>query len=95
MCEKLGYRLIHIWEVDWLKDRKNILHKIVNIIESKSVNYDKLILNNKLILDRCWFPKRDIEGYKFIKETRLKIINKNTKFPYWNCGSLIYEKIKE
>ena len=94
MCEKLGYQLIHIWENDWLENRKLILRKLIDIIENKNIDYDKLVVNNRLILDRCWFSKRDIADYKLIRVSRPKLINENMALPYWNSGYLIYEKIR-
>ena len=95
MCENSGYQLIHIWEDDWLENRKIILQKIVDIIENKEIDYNKLTVKNRISLDRCWFSKRNINGYKLIKVLKPRLLNKNTPFPYWNCGALIYEKIKE
>ena len=46
MCEKLGYRLIHIWEDEWNEQLKE---RLVQIFENKElIDYSKP-------LDRCWY----------------------------------------
>ena len=75
MCEKLGYRLIHIWEDEWQNITKNKLKRIFNNSEIK----------DSLTLNRDWFSINDFSHYE-IKS--LKIVIRNG-FHVEDCGSFI------
>lgn len=75
MCEKLGYRLIHIWEDEWQDITKNKLKRIFNNSEIK----------DSLILNRDWFSINDFSHYE-IKSPKIVIRN---GFHVEDCGSFI------
>ena len=89
LCEQLEYRLIHIWEDEWNNNKDKIktkLEKILNNTEEFATN------NKKLILDRCWYSKNTIiNGFKLVEITEPELMKNNC----YNCGKLIYRKIKE
>lgn len=76
-CNSLGYRLIHIWEDEWIKNKEEIKLKIKLILENKEV-----IKKNEL-LDRSWY-----NNISFSKEFPPIIIDRNGN-PVENCGYLI------
>lgn len=49
-CEKLGYRLIHIWENEWRESNNSIKEKLKALFENK------LIAEKGIKLSRDWFP---------------------------------------
>ena len=49
MCEKLGYRLIHIWEDEWNKSKELIKEKLMQVFE------DKEIIDNQKLFNRSWY----------------------------------------
>lgn len=49
-CEKIGYRLIHIWEDEWREKKNEIKEKLKLLFE------DKLIAEKGIKLSRDWFP---------------------------------------
>ena len=75
MCEKIGYRLIHIWEDEWNEETKE---RLKQIFENKEViDYSKM-------LDRCWFS---ILNFKNVKIYKPKIEN-HSGYLIENCGYL-------
>lgn len=88
-CEKLGYRLIHIWDDDWKNNKNNIKSKLIKIFK----NEEELNFNDDFIkLDRTWYSKNQIiNGYELIEETKPELI-KIKKFNVENCGYLVYKK---
>lgn len=89
MCEKLGYRLIHILENDWLTKQEDIKNKLKNIIlKLEKIDYTS-------ILNRCWYQKQEINGYRceVILPTIEVIKTKYKTFSIENCGFLKYIKI--
>ena len=62
---KLGYRLIHIWEDEWNNDKDKVKEKLEKVLN----NTEEIVANNKeLILDRCWYSKSTvIDGFKLVK----------------------------
>lgn len=89
-CEKLGYRLIHIWEHQWNENKELIKQKLIKIF----LDQEDLCFNDQIIkLDRMWYSKNQIiENYKLIEETSPKIF-KVGKYDLENCGYLIYKRI--
>ena len=81
-CNEKGYRLIHIWEDEWINNKTLIQQKLINIF-----NKNEIINFNKK-LDRSWF--NNLTG-NFI-ELPPEIINRNG-YKVENCGYLISEQI--
>ena len=86
---KLGYRLIHIWEDEWNNDKDKVKEKLEKVLN----NTEEIVANNKeLILERCWYSKSTtIDGFKLVKITEPELMKNNC----YNCGKLIYRKIEE
>ena len=85
LCESLGYRLIHIWEDEWLNNKKEIKQKLINIFN----NNEKIDKTDLLILDRCWYSKNiKIDNFylQTVEKPRLKLNN------CYDCGTLIFKK---
>lgn len=85
LAEKQNYRLIHIWENDWLENKDIIKQKLINIFLNKEV------IDLSKPLDRCWYQLKNIDGYK------LNILQPE-EFTYktytlFNCGYLEYIKL--
>ena len=84
MCEKLGYRLIHVWEDEWDKDKESIKEKLKNIFEDKEViDYSKQ-------LDRSWYSIFQVQNKNI--EILLPEISERGNYQVENCG---YFKLKE
>ena len=49
-CEKIGYRLIHIWEDEWREKNSEVKERLKLLFE------DKLIAEKGIKLSRDWFP---------------------------------------
>ena len=77
MCEKLGYRLIHIWEDEWNKSKELIKEKIMQIFENKE------IIDNKKLLDRSWYSISQVQN-KNIEILPPELIERNG-FQVENC----------
>lgn len=88
-CEKLGYRLIHIWENDWYKNKELIKQTLIKVF----LNQEDLSFTDKIIkLDRMWYSKNQtIKNYELIEET-LPEMFKIDKYDLENCGYLIYKR---
>ena len=85
LCQSNGYRLIHIWEDEWDAHRELIKEKLSKIF----TNTEQINFNS--ILDRSWFPLKQINGYQ-IQILPPQIIIRN-KFKVENCGYIKYIKI--
>lgn len=56
-CNKKGYRLIHIWEDEWDKNKEQIKEKLKEIFQNKeNLNFTDEIIK----LDRSWFNNINI-----------------------------------
>ena len=85
MCQKQNYRLIHIWQDQWRNNKEEIKQKLINIFTNNEIiDYSKL-------LDRCWYPSKQIEGYK-LEIIPPEIINQG-RLSFCKCGYLKYTKI--
>ena len=84
-CEKIGYRLIHIWENDWDNNHSEIKDKLIKIF----TNTEQIDLTKKL--DRCWYPYKKIPGY-YCKVIVPKITLKEI-YHVEDCGYLNYIQI--
>ena len=84
---KKGYRLIHIWESDWINNPENIKNKLIDILQGKeNLNFTEDLIK----LDRSWYNNIEIPGYKLIEEIPPEIVK--NKFNVENCGYLVYIK---
>lgn len=89
MCENLGYRLIHIFEDEWNKDKEEIKFKL-NSIFNNTFSYS--IQNDEIVLDRCWYSKNtEINGFYLAEITEPTLLQNNC----YNCGKLIYKRNEE
>ncbi len=83
MCNEKGYRLIHIWENEWLNNKEEIKRKLISIFENKEV------IDFSKPLDRSWFNNISSDEYVLKEETEPELIlRKGFNVP--NCGYLIY-----
>ena len=80
LCQKKGYRLIHIWQDEWINNRQFILIKLNDIIWNKQI-----IKENKL--DRCWYSTLQFNNYKKLPP---ELISRG-KYKIWNCGYLVVD----
>ena len=80
MCEKIGYRLIHIWEDEWNEETKE---KLKSVFENKEENDNEITL-----FKRDWYSIKDFDNVEEILP--LSIENKGG-YHVENCG---YFKIK-
>ena len=78
LCQQSGYRLIHIWQDDWINDKNAIMAKLKNIMEDNEIIEDN-------ILDRCWYSTLQFQKYKKLPP---ELISRG-KCKIWNCGYLI------
>ena len=84
-CQKLGYRLIHIWQDEWDNNKEIIKNKLINIFtNNESINYNQ-------ILCRDWYQVKQINGYN-LQIIPPKIINRKD-YHCENTGYLKYTKI--
>jgi very-short-patch-repair endonuclease len=85
MCESIGYRLIHIWEKDWIKTKEEVKNRLKRVILQKD---NELILNQPL--DRCWYQLKNTDKYEI--EIIKPEIEKYKNIHFENCGYLIYKE---
>ena len=45
-CEKIGYRLIHIFEYEWVNNKNEIKQKLIDIFNNKESKFDKIDRTN-------------------------------------------------
>lgn len=84
MCEKVGYRLIHIWEDEWNNNKELIKEKLLQVFEYKEViDYSKP-------LDRSWYSIFQVQN-KNIEILSPEVIERGN-YQVENCG---YFKLKE
>lgn len=70
MCEKLEYRLIHIWEDEWNKSKELIKEKLMQVFENKEIiDYSKM-------LDRSWYSIFQVQN-KNVEILPPKLIERN------------------
>ena len=84
MCEKAGYRLIHIWEDEWDKDKESIKEKLKNIFE------DKEVIDYSKPLDRSWYSIFQVQN-KNIEILPSEVIERNG-YHVENCGYMKVNK---
>lgn len=87
-CNKKGFRLIHIWEDEWDKNKESIKEKLIKIFEN---NEDLNFNDDKLILDRSWYNNIKFKSYELIDEMEPEMINRNGNYVE-NCGYLVYKR---
>lgn len=80
LCQNKGYRLIHIWQNQWIDDKENVMIKLKSIIENNEIIKDN-------ILDRCWYSTLQFDDYKKLPP---ELISRG-KCKIWNCGYLIVD----
>ena len=80
MCEKLGYRLIHIWEDEWNNNKELIKEKLIQVFENKE------IIDNEKLLNRSWYSISQVQN-KNIEILPPELIERNG-FQVENCGYL-------
>ena len=74
-CQKIGYRLIHIWQDDWCNDQAMIKQKLRNVF-----NHNEKIEGE--VLDRCWYSILQFKDYEILPPELIK----RQKTSIWNCG---------
>lgn len=82
MCEKLGYRLIHIWENEWNNETKN---KLIQIFEGKEKLPDEVTLIN-----RDWYSINQFNVIEIIPAS----IEKKGMYHIENCGFFKIKGVK-
>lgn len=80
LCEARNYRLIHIWEDEWNKDKELIKEKLIQVFEGKEV------VENKNLLDRSWYSIFQVRN-KNIEILPPELIERNG-YHVENCGYL-------
>lgn len=80
LCELKGYRLIHIFEDEWINNQEDIMNRLKSIIENKEIIEGE-------VFDRCWYSILQFENYEILPP---ELIQKN-QFKLYNCG---YLKVK-
>jgi len=95
-CEKLGIRLIHIWEDDWLNDYDRTSTFLKNVILGNAISYSDYEHDGKLYLPRdkfnkVWMP----DGWEFDSEIAPSAVQRREtvgKQPLSveDCGILVY-----
>ena len=45
-CEKIGYRLIHIFEHEWVNNKNEIKQKLIDIFNNQESKFDKIDRTN-------------------------------------------------
>lgn len=84
MCQKNNYRLIHIFEFEWVNNKEEIQQKLISIFENNETADISIPLN------RCWYQLKEISGYN------VEILQPETfvydKYTLENCGYLKYTK---
>ncbi|MBO5142757.1 MAG: hypothetical protein J6J11_09215 [Treponema sp.] len=83
MCEAKDYRLIHVWEDEWINNKELIKEKLKCIFENKEEIDNKIIL-----LDRCWYSLKDFDSVEEV----LPPLIEDRGYHVENCG---YFKIKK
>ena len=85
LCENIGYRLIYVWENDWVDNKGKVKTKLENVFTSK----ESIPRLEKY--DRCWYSPTQFPSQTMIIEPpELKSIDFGGKtFTVENCGYLI------
>lgn len=102
LCEKLGIKLIYIWEDNWKNENEKTKQFIKNILTDpdyiltfyKITDKTKQVIIDRELFNECF----SLKNFTLVKTTRPKLIlrkhihNKITVQTY-NCGQLIYKRI--
>lgn len=83
-CQRLGIRLIHIWQDQWINNSQQIKNKLIKIFQNKE------IIQFEKVLQRDWYSIKKIEGYQ-IQIMKPQIIIRNG-YHCQNSGYLKYCK---
>ena len=83
MCEKFGYKLIHIWEDERDKDKESIKEKLKWIFKGKEE-----IDNEITLFKRDWYSVKDFNSVEEV----LSPLIEDRGYHVENCG---YFKIKK
>ena len=96
-CEKLGIKLVHIWEDEWVNHREDVIKLIQYVMTHDEVS-DEFIYSNEERqfvsrdkFNRCW----NFSGYDLICESdpvKQKRIADDRSFDVYDCGRLILKK---
>ena len=90
MCQKLGYRLIHVWEDQWENNKEQIKQKLIKVFNNTEDNFNQHVIK----LNRDWYTNKNIINYKLVKIQQPEILQRYS-YLCENCGYLIYERIED
>ena len=90
MCNEKGYRLLHIWEDDWIYDKGSVLERLKKVLLGKE---DLSFNDDVIVLDRSWYNGVSIPGYCIANYTEPSIVVRYDKFEVEDCGEIILKKI--
>ena len=94
-CEKMGIKLVHIWEDEWLEKKDEMKKLIEDVLQGNMphlvhADRDKLEVPRDKI-SKCW----KINGYHLVEESECRVVqrgNGNKTYEVEDCGVLTYEK---
>lgn len=77
-CRQLGYRLIHIWQDQWINQKQTIKQKLLKAFKKQQIYQNGQIIN---------FSWNNILNGKLICQPYIEYRN---QFKIWNCGIFQY-----
>ena len=96
-CEKLGIKLIHVWEDEWINSRQLVEAMLKGIITDPTFHMRYYGAANIIKVDRAIFNKAfNFDGYELQEELGPEIIIRSRSFEKYkvaNSGYLIYRKV--
>jgi hypothetical protein len=88
MCNEKGYRLIHIWEDEWIDSQEKVKERLKAVLERRE-SFE--FVDDEIALDRSWYNNVEIPEYELIEETPPTIVQRHM-YDTEDCGYLIYKK---
>lgn len=94
-CEKLGIKLIHVWEDEWVFRNLEIKTFLASVLDGsfKLDTSKDLIEVDRSKINLCWLP----EGYELISETEPNVILRDKrsfdKYRVPDCGKLVFKRV--
>ena len=88
MCNEKGYRLIHVWEDEWIDHKEELKERLLKVLTGAE---NLAFTDDTLKLDRSWYNGIDIPGYELVEEVR-PAVEVRHGYDTENCGWLVYKK---
>ena len=84
-CNEKGYRLIHVWEDEWIANPEDIKKRLENAFnECEEIEFKK----DKMTLDFSWFNGIEFKDYQIVEFIPPQIV-KRMKYDVEDCGKIV------